>query len=546
MADLVARGRKAENCWRRALGEGQVTLGRLAAKDTWDVPWDGQVSRQHATLTWGPGGLTVCRMSGSRNPVFFRGEDQGFDAFSVAPGETFVIGNTAFTVEDGEAKPNAQLTVSQQTLRQIKYIDADERIEVLASLPEVIRLSSSDQELEGRVAEVLLRGIPRAGATAIVRLHPGEASCEPEVEVRALATRDQLRERVRPSRRLIADAVKRRQSVFYRWDVKAPQQDFTVDAAFDWALCAPLPDEPAPGWGLYATGRSQTAALLHAGRSQEEVFTSDLKFAEVVGEIFASLRQVRELQAEKLQMLTSLRVAQEVQAGFFPRSLPDVPGYELAASSRSAEATGGDYYDVIVLPSGRLGLVVADVCGHGLGPSLLMASVRAMLRGFAVREPDPEQLLTDLGQAQYDDLVPRRRFITLLYGTLSPAEHRFCYANAGHGPVALHLQPGRGRVGSLVDDDARGCPLGILKESYQPCTPVALEPGDLLVLGSDGVVETRRGGESYGVERLTDFILQRKDQPLPQLLDEVMEATTAFHERARPDDDLTLMLVRRQ
>ncbi len=128
MADLVARGRKAENCWRRALGEGQVTLGRLAAKDTWDVPWDGQVSRQHATLTWGPGGLTVCRMSGSRNPVFFRGEDQGFDAFTVAPGETFVIGNTAFTVEDGEAKPNAQLTVSQQTLRQIKYIDADERI----------------------------------------------------------------------------------------------------------------------------------------------------------------------------------------------------------------------------------------------------------------------------------------------------------------------------------------------------------------------------------------------------------------------------------
>jgi serine phosphatase RsbU (regulator of sigma subunit) len=112
--------------------------------------------------------------------------------------------------------------------------------------------------------------------------------------------------------------------------------------------------------------------------------------------------------------------------------------------------------------------------------------------------------------------------------------------------VALHLQPGRGRVCSLVDDDARGCPLGILKERYQPCTPVALEPGDLLVLGSDGVVETRRGGESYGVERLTDFILQRKDQPLPQLLDEVMEAATAFHERARPDDDLTLMLVRRQ
>jgi phosphoserine phosphatase RsbU/P len=249
---------------------------------------------------------------------------------------------------------------------------------------------------------------------------------------------------------------------------------------------------------------------------------------------------------EKVQLLAALKVAHEVQAGFFPRRLPEVPGYDLAASSRSADATGGDYYDVLALGPDRLGLVVADVCGHGLGPSLLMASLRALLRGLAAREPSPEALLSRLGDSMYDDLVPRHRFITALYGELVPSAHRFHHANAGHGPVALHLQAAAGRVVSLVDDEARGCPLGLLREPYQACTPVDLAPGDLLVLGSDGLVEARRGGECYGLERLCQFLLQGRDRPLGELVEGLFARVTEFHERQRPDDDLTLLLVRRQ
>src|SRR3972149_8254516 len=97
----------------------------------------------------------------------------------------------------------------------------------------------------------------------------------------------------------------------------------------------------------------------------------------------------------------------------------------------------------------------------------------------------------------FDALVPRRRFLPLLYGALAPAAHRFVYANAGHGPVALHLTAGGWR--SLVEDEARGCPLGVLRQSYGACAPVLLEPGDLLVLGTDGIVETRRGGGWFGL-----------------------------------------------
>lgn len=249
---------------------------------------------------------------------------------------------------------------------------------------------------------------------------------------------------------------------------------------------------------------------------------------------------------EKVQIEASLKVAHEIQAGFFPRRLPVVPGYELAASSRSADATGGDYYDVLTLDRNRLGLVIADVCGHGVGPSLLMASVRALLRGLANAEATPESLIGRLNQALFDDLRQSRRFITLLYGCLVPEEHRFYYANAGHGPIALHVESAPGRIRSLVDDCARGCPLGLLSpEHYQSCAPVALERGDLLVLGSDGLVETRRGGECFGMERLADRLLQGRQRPLAQLLDELFAATIAFQERDSLDDDLTLLLVRR-
>jgi serine phosphatase RsbU (regulator of sigma subunit) len=213
--------------------------------------------------------------------------------------------------------------------------------------------------------------------------------------------------------------------------------------------------------------------------------------------------------------------------------------------SQPADATGGDYYDVIPLASGKVGIAVADVCGHGFGPSLLMASARAMLRGIAAREPAVEQLMSDLAQAMYADLQRVRRFITFLYGTLDPAEHAFHYANAGHGPVALHLNLKDVEFLSLVDDEARGCPLGWFTETYDACTPVRLAPGDLIILGTDGIVETRRDGECFGMERMCEFVLRRCRNPLQTILNELVDASITFNESSSLDDDFTLLILRR-
>ncbi len=195
---------------------------------------------------------------------------------------------------------------------------------------------------------------------------------------------------------------------------------------------------------------------------------------------------------------------------------------------------------------------MADVSGHGLGPSLLMATMRAVLRGLLRHESRPHVVLTELGQALGPDLSPdttdlrskRFRFITVLYGTLDPAAHVFHFANAGHGPLTLHFEAATGRVRQLVEDPAHGAPLGILKDPFDLCRPVRLAPGDLLVLGTDGVVETRRGRELYGVDRFCELLRQHHREPLEALVQRAVTATTEFQEGPQADD-VTLLVLRR-
>ena len=255
---------------------------------------------------------------------------------------------------------------------------------------------------------------------------------------------------------------------------------------------------------------------------------------------------------QKTRIEIELDAAREIQSGFFPHELPRPPGYELAAFHQPADATGGDYYDAIPLAGGRLGLVMADVSGHGLGPSLLMATMRAMLRGILPRESRPDRVLSELGEALTPDLSPetidprsrRFRFITVLYGTLDPTEHIFHYANAGHGPLTLHFAAATGQIRNLVDDPAHGAPLGIIKEPFELCAPVPLASGDLLVLGTDGVVEARRGNEMFGMERIGELLRRHHREPLEKLVDYLIAASKEFHE-GPPADDLTLLVARR-
>jgi adenylate cyclase len=323
MADLVVRGPGPDDRWSRPLPATPVKLGRETSRSEWVAPWDPQISKWHATLTWRGGRLEVQRAPRSRNPIFVNG--QALDHFTIKAGESFVIGETTFTVEETPSDappdsagsihvgadmppPDSELTCSPGELRSLRYPDADERIEVLAALPEVIRYSPSDEELESRVVEVLLRGIPRAEAAAVVRLQNNDGA--PNVHVQGAVVRGEVTGQLQASCRLIQDAISRfRQSVLHRWDGSgSTPSDYTVQSACNWAICTPLPDDPSPGWGLYVTGRAEGGAAPE-GTARADLLKGDLKFAEVVADIFGSLRQVRDLQRRHAQLTRFLSQA---------------------------------------------------------------------------------------------------------------------------------------------------------------------------------------------------------------------------------------------
>ncbi len=179
------------------------------------------------------------------------------------------------------------------------------------------------------------------------------------------------------------------------------------------------------------------------------------------------------LEAKKSQELRlAFELGRKIQSSFLPRSLPNVPGYQMAAWWQPAESVSGDYYDVLKLPDGRWGLVIADVSGHGVGPSLIMASARAMLRIMAEAGSEPNEILSLLSETIYPDLQ-ENLFITFLIIALDPERNELVFANAGHGPV-LHYHRQSDEFTAL---DATGLPVGVLEESdFPPSEVVSLAP----------------------------------------------------------------------
>ncbi len=318
MVELIAQGKDPGQRWRQQLPAGPVSLGRTS-DSVLRVPWDRKISRLHAWLHWQDGQLQVHREAKSLNPIFYQG--QAREEFQVPAGGWFVIGDTAFLVV-GEAGaslppdlplPNNEVTCSAEELRQQRYIDPDERIEVLAGLPGVIRFSPSEAELNAQVTGVLLRGIPRADNAALVGLRYLPNAREPVIDIRQVRNRQGFPDTFRPSRRLVRAALEeRRQSVMYIWQKGETSQDYTQLVGCDWAICIPLLEEkhdsePGPlvtsrdQLGLYLSGTLPTP--VQTGVTQrDDVLRSDLKFTELVADIFGALRRMGGLQRQLGQL----------------------------------------------------------------------------------------------------------------------------------------------------------------------------------------------------------------------------------------------------
>lgn len=244
-------------------------------------------------------------------------------------------------------------------------------------------------------------------------------------------------------------------------------------------------------------------------------------------------------------MLRDLTVARDIQLGLLPTRSPDLVGFDIVGMNRPAELTGGDYYDWQRLPDGRLAVALADVSGHGIGPALVMAVCRAYARSTAPHAPDPAELLARLNDFLHGD-IPPERFITFVVAVLDESGHvRMC--SAGHGPTLLY----RAATRDVAQFDGDGIPLGVSPgEEYGPTNDLSLEPGDALLMLTDGFFEWARpdDGEHFGIPRLKDAFRAGASEPgadAAAILRAVDGAVGRFAAASPQSDDMTAIVIQR-
>jgi sigma-B regulation protein RsbU (phosphoserine phosphatase) len=222
-------------------------------------------------------------------------------------------------------------------------------------------------------------------------------------------------------------------------------------------------------------------------------------------ETHLALRELqRQLQDANRKMAEELALAGEIQTSFLPRQLPGFPGWELSATLKPARETSGDFYDFIPLPDARWGIVMADVTDKGAGAALYMALSCTLIRTYAVEYPaQPELVLSRVNRRILTE-THAMRFVTVFYGILHPATGKLVYGNAGHCPPCRF---GAAMAGGVQELALTGIPLGIYGDETWEQAEVQLEPGDLLVLYTDGITEARNGqGGLFGEERLLESV----------------------------------------
>ncbi len=235
-------------------------------------------------------------------------------------------------------------------------------------------------------------------------------------------------------------------------------------------------------------------------------------------------------------------VAREIQLSTLPRVMPEVPGYDLHGYFLPTAHTGGDLYDLVML-DGQLFMLLGDATGHGFGPALSATQMQAMMRVAFRLGAGLDDAYRQVNNQMAEDL-PDDRFITAFMGFLDPDAHEVRFHSAGQGPI-LHYHAAEDR---LEWHKPTSFPLGVMElDGSDPARRVALAPGDILALISDGVYEfANPAGEQFGESGVGEVIRANRHRPMADLGKTLVDAAFTFGEGGGQADDITLVMVRRQ
>jgi PAS domain S-box-containing protein len=295
-----------------------------------------------------------------------------------------------------------------------------------------------------------------------------------------------------------------------------------------------LAGEPFRG---QTVNRKKNGELYHAEQTITGIKDSNGNIIHFVS-VIKDMTERRKLQEQEIEM----EFAAKVQRELFPSAPPSLPGYDLAGAAFPAEATSGDYFDFIRISEDALAMVVADVTGHGVGPALVMAEVRAYLRSLFHATDDLVSIMTTINRFLAADLDDNL-FVTMILAKLEPASGRCTYVNSAH-PCGYVVD----RSGAIAAELRSVClPLGLFPE-LQQCAEheFDLSEGDVALLVTDGILESESPhGEEFGAERMLEVLREYRELPAREIVDRMYDAVREFTEHEKQADDVTIVICKR-
>lgn len=295
--------------------------------------------------------------------------------------------------------------------------------------------------------------------------------------------------------------------------------------------------------GVPLLTRGEVLGVLNINATNPNRFTPrDMEAAlAFASQAAVALENARLYQESVTRVEQELDIARRIQSNLFPRSLPQLAGLALDARCMPARETGGDFYDVIALSGQRVGIIVGDVSGKSIPAAMLMAVARSITRSEARNHEIPQLVMCETNRWIVRD-VPRRTFVALSYATLDLECRQLALSNAGQ------LTPLRRRADGRIDYlEAPGprLPLGTMPDIAYDALEVMLDPGDLLVFYTDGIVEAHNDQqELFGFERLEALLREYGDLPPAQFINRLMQAIAEFAGGIAQHDDITLVVAR--
>jgi serine phosphatase RsbU (regulator of sigma subunit) len=398
-------------------------------------------------------------------------------------------------------------------------------IEITQSLARVLALD----EVLPQVLKSLFKIFMQADRGFIVMETPDKKLVPRWVRVR----REDANDTLRISRTIIRTVMESKQAILSadaasdeRFEMSQSIADFRIRSM----MCAPLLDSEGNPFGAL---QIDTLDQRHRFTKEDlEILVSTASQAAIA----IQSAQMHEAALRQRELSRDMQLAHEVQHGFLPERHPELPGYEFFDYYQPMDQIGGDYYDYIPLPDGRVAVIVADVVGHGVAAALLMAKLSAEARFSLYSEHKPAAAITRLNERIC--ALNIQRFVTMIVVVLDPREHRAVIVNAGH------MAPLHRRASGAVEEPGEkiaGLPLGITDALGYEQAEIEIGKGDILTLYTDGVNESiDMQGAFYTIDRLRGQLRQPAGS-VARLGQSIIEDVRRFLGKANQNDDMCLV-----